>query len=85
MQKQIIKKGYYIVRANDLVIMDGPFKDADVAEARWKEISHGAPGNSKFFILWNPFDNFAWGEFKPCDPGTHFDPDSGTCVPDDGP
>lgn len=60
----IIKKGYYIINSETLAVASGPDAIATPEEAlaEWREIRQSTPGNDKFFILWNPSDNFAWGE-----------------------
>jgi hypothetical protein len=66
----IIKKGYYVVNAATLQLASGttPIATPEEAEARWEEISQATPGPSKFFIMWVPKDNYAWGEEFPPPP-----------------
>lgn len=86
-KKQILlKKGYYVVRVGDQAIMAGldpRISTQAAALEAWEAVRKAAGGSERFFILWNPFDNYAWGEREECPQGTHFDPDTGTCVPDE--
>lgn len=57
--EMILKKGYYVASGDQIV--SERLETPEEAEAAWKDARRGAAG-ARFFIVWIPFDNYAWGE-----------------------